>query len=286
MPELPEVESVARLLRDELPVRLGGRINSVAVLDHKVFSGTPAEDVAERLTGAEFVSIGRHGKYLLCGMKSKGRDFSLVLHLRMTGRISVVSPGTAPGRHTRFTLGTEQGGVLMFDDPRRFGRAWMVDGTRQVVPGLGPDALAVTLEEFTGRIAGRGRHIKALLLDQSFVAGIGNIYADEILFRSGQHPCGDSSRLDGSQIARLHAATVSVLGLAVEVGGANIDGVFKAGRFKVEVYGRAGLPCYVCGEPIRKIRVCQRGTHFCPACQPTPAAGRQYAGCLTGLVGR
>jgi formamidopyrimidine-DNA glycosylase len=157
--------------------------------------------------------------------------------------------------------------ALRFDDPRKFGRVWVVDDPALVIGDLGPDALTVECAEFAARLAGHRRQLKPLLLDQSFVAGIGNIYADEALFRAGLHPLANSAELAATDITRLHAAVISVMEEAVAAQGANIDGVFKAGSYIVRVYGRKGAPCRLCGSAISKIRVGQRGTCFCPHCQ-------------------
>jgi formamidopyrimidine-DNA glycosylase len=185
----------------------------------------------------------------------------------MTGRLFLVPESDAVERHTRLALFLDHGRVLRFDDPRKFGRVWLCDDPATVMGDLGPDALTVGPDEFTARLAGHRRQVKPLLLDQSFIAGIGNIYADESLHRAGLHPLRNSADLLPEEALRLYAAIVSVLGEAVEVGGANIDGVFKAGSFAVAVYGREGAPCRVCGTAISKIRVGQRGTHYCGQCQ-------------------
>jgi formamidopyrimidine-DNA glycosylase len=161
----------------------------------------------------------------------------------------------------------DNGCAVRFDDPRKFGRVWLTVDAASVTGALGPDALDVSLQDFAARLAAHRRQIKPLLLDQSFVAGIGNIYADECLYRAGIHPCTISAVLSPDRVQRLHAAVVSVLGEAVAAQGANIDGVFKAGSFIVSVYGRDGQACRTCGTPVSKIRVGQRGTHFCPHCQ-------------------
>ena len=267
MPELPEVESVARLLRGHLSTSLSGTVSQVEVFDHKLFATCTAAEAIDRLSGSRFCTIDRHGKYLLCAMERSGCHFWLVVHLRMTGRMQIVGAEGEANRHTRLRIQMSDGSSLLFDDPRRFGQCWLVDDPSSMISKLGPDALTVTSADFEYRLRKYRRQIKPLLLDQDFVAGIGNIYADEILFRSGIHPCCDSSHLTGDQITRLHGFVRSVLAQAVDEKGANIDGVFKAGMFQVAVYGRDGEPCDVCGTPIQKIRLGQRGTHFCPVCQ-------------------
>jgi len=269
MPELPEVESVVRTLRDGRPSLVGARIRSVLPVWPGVFSPNSPDAAPAQLEGCCVASIGRLGKYMIFALDCPGRpSLSLVIHLRMTGRLFLVPESVAIERHTRLALMLDGGLALRFDDPRKFGRVWLTDDPETVTAGMGPDALTVGLDEFAARLAGHRRQLKPLLLDQSFVAGIGNIYADESLHRAGLHPLRTSSGLLPDEVRRLHAAVISVLGEAVAAGGANIDGVFKAGSFVVTVYGREGAPCRTCGTPISKIRVGQRGTHFCGQCQP------------------
>jgi len=268
MPELPEVESVVRTLRDGFPALTGLRITSVNIVWNGVVSDC-YDDIADAaLEGYCFASIARHGKYLLFCLACPGKQTRvLIIHLRMTGRLFLVPHNSAIERHTRLVLILDSGLALRFDDPRKFGRVWLVDDPAVIIGGLGPDALTLSCADFAARLAGHRRQLKPLLLDQSCVAGIGNIYADESLFRAGLHPLVIASELTPADIHRLHAAVTSVLAEAVEAQGANIDGVFKAGSFVVSVYGRTGAPCRVCGTAVSKIRVGQRGTHYCPHCQ-------------------
>jgi formamidopyrimidine-DNA glycosylase len=268
MPELPEVESLVRSLRAGNPSLIGSRIRSVEVVWPGVLSQHSYAVDPAQLEGCCFASIGRLGKYLIFSLNCPGKQSRfLVVHLRMTGRLFLVPDCAAVERHTRLALILDHGRALRFDDPRKFGRVWLVNDPETVTGGMGPDALTVGPDEFSLRLAGYRRQLKPLLLDQSFVAGIGNIYADESLYRAGLHPLTNSADLQPDETRRLHAAIRSVLGEAVEAGGANIDGVFKAGRFVVNVYGREGAPCRICGTAISKIRVGQRGTHFCGHCQ-------------------
>lgn len=271
MPELPEVESVIRSLRDCTPALQGMVINSVDILSDSIVSGTSPEIFSAELVGMTFSSISRHGKYLVFSMTKTGIrsiESCLIVHLRMTGRLFLVAQGQAVEKHTRMSLLLDDGFALRFDDPRRFGRVWLVDNPAEVLSGLGPDALSVNPDLFKSRISTYQRQIKPLLLDQSFLAGIGNIYADEILFRAGIHPLVSTLFLSDPDIERLYRAIHDVLAEAVESNGANIDGVFGEGGFIVSVYGRGGKPCPKCGSAIVKIRVGQRGTHICPLCQP------------------
>lgn len=269
MPELPEVESVVRTLRDGLPTLIGLRIASVNVVWSGVISDRYSRFDDAVLENCSFSSISRSGKYLLFHLECPGNTFRvLIIHLRMTGRLFLVPHNEAVERHTRLALMLDKGLALRFDDPRKFGRVWLVDDPVCVIGGLGPDALTLDFAAFSASLTRHRRQLKPLLLDQSCVAGIGNIYADESLYRAGLHPLAIASELAPDDIRRLHAAITSVMEEAVAAQGANIDGVFKAGSFVVSVYGREGAPCRTCGTTISKIRVGQRGTHFCRNCQP------------------
>ena len=272
MPELPEVESIIRTLRNSSPALIGRHIKAVDVLWSGAVSGCYSSDLQAALEGSVFVSLGRHGKFLILELEAKNRSGKqfLIIHLRMTGRLSLVPLNQAVDRHTRLVFLLDRGLALRFDDPRKFGRLWLVNDPAEVTASLGPDALSVSYNEFAERFAAHRRQLKPLLLDQSFLAGIGNIYADESLFRSKLHPLTISSDLSPDEVRRLHCVIIAVLEEAVAVNGANIDGVFKAGEFVVNVYGREGYPCPVCRSPVVKIRVAQRGTHICPQCQSMP----------------
>jgi len=268
MPELPEVESVVRTLQSGSPSLIGLRVLSVLPVWTGVISQDPKSADLAQLENFSFSSIGRLGKYLIFYLECDSkRPLCLIVHLRMTGRLFLVPESEAVEKHTRLSLMLDQGQVLRFDDPRKFGRVWLVDDSEMVTGGLGPDALSIAADQFAARISVCRRQLKPLLLDQSFVAGIGNIYADESLHRAGLHPLANSADLLPDEVLGLHAAILSVLKEAVLAGGANIDGVFKAGSFVVNVYGREGSPCRICGTPISKIKVGQRGTHFCGQCQ-------------------
>jgi len=271
MPELPEVESVVQALRDYSPPLIGRTVEQVQVLWDGVLTGTSVKVLRHQLQGALFSSIQRVGKFMLFGLDlnvdGQSRRRYLVIHLRMTGRLSLFPLRESVERHTRLVLLLDHCIALRFDDPRKFGRVWLLDDPAEVIGSLGPDALTVEFEQFANRFASHNRQLKPLLLDQSFIAGIGNIYADESLFRAGLHPLTVSRSLSSTEVHHLYTAVISVLSEAVAAKGANIDGVFKAGCFQVAVYGRQGLPCPVCGTAIVKSRVAQRGTHFCPVCQ-------------------
>ncbi|MEI6213542.1 MAG: DNA-formamidopyrimidine glycosylase [Desulfuromonadales bacterium] len=271
MPELPEVEGVRRTLRDGNPSLIGKVILSVDVIWDGVVAGSEKSEFSSLITGRQFTGIDRHGKYLLFQLTAAGSDsppLFLVVHLRMTGRLTILPQGSLMGRHARLAVTLDSGDMLTFDDPRKFGRVWLVNSPDTVKSCLGPDALTVDENTFLCQIRNHRRRIKALLLDQSVIAGVGNIYADESLFRARIHPETVSDRLAEKQLKVLYRAVTGVMKEAVDLHGANIDGVFKEGGFIVSVYGQTGRPCPVCGTPIVKIRSGQRGTHFCPRCQP------------------
>lgn len=271
MPELPEVESVLRSLRDGVPSLQSRVISRVCILWDGLLSNKSPESFNSELEGMTFSTFGRYGKYLILGLQKSGinsRKSFLIVHLRMTGRLFLVKTRFAIERHTRMVLMLDNDLALRFDDPRKFGRVWLVDEPADVISGLGPDALTVSYDDFKSRIYSCNRQVKPLLLDQSFVAGIGNIYADESLFRAGIHPLTPSLTLTDKDVVRLFNSIGEVLEEAVKYSGANIDGVFGEGDFIVSVYRRTGKPCPKCGTIIIKTRISQRGTHICPTCQP------------------
>lgn len=250
---------------------MGTTIAGVTLLRPTVVGGDQTTELfRDVVVGRTFREIFRHGKYLFFRLHHL-RDTKpcwMALHLRMTGRLFLVPAAAERAAHTRCIFHLDTGHALRFDDPRAFGRIWLVSHPSEVTAGLGPDALTVPEKLFLERLAGHRRQLKPLLLDQSFVAGLGNIYVDESLFRAGLHPLQPAAHLRSPEQRRLYQSVHTVLREAVSCKGANIDGVFEAGCFPVAVYGRHGLPCQVCGSTIQKLRVGQRGTHLCPSCQP------------------
>lgn len=258
MPELPEVETVVRTLS---PYLLGRKIVSARFTSRFVTPGDRAK-LARQVAGRRIESIARRGKFIVIGL-DRGQ---LVVHLGMTGKL--LSAGV-PTIHTygNFTL---DDGVLLYDDPRQFGRIEWGDAR---VKKLGPEPLEIGLAEFSARLKSRKTRVKPLLLNQAFLAGLGNIYVDEILFASGIHPLANASRLSAARAARLHQAIVEIITLAIEHRGSSISDYVDAdgnrGNFQMlhRVYGRDGEACTVCGTPIKKAVVASRGTHYCPVCQ-------------------
>jgi formamidopyrimidine-DNA glycosylase len=260
MPELPEVETVVRTVT---PYLVGRRILEAHFTSKFVTPGN-RKTLASRVTGRTIHSVSRRGKFIVVELDQG----TLAINLGMTGNLLA---GGKAGQHTHgyFTL---DDGVLLYNDPRQFGRIEWSAGPAKRVAKLGPEPLEISLEEFQKRMKRRAR-LKALLLNQTFLAGVGNIYADESLFRAGVHPLAMAQRLSSSRVARLHQAIRELLTEAIEHRGSSIsdyrDAQGEPGGFQLlhKVYGRDGEPCTVCGTPIRKTLVAQRGTHYCPKCQ-------------------
>jgi formamidopyrimidine-DNA glycosylase len=258
MPELPEVETVVRSVAPHL---IGRRIVSARFTSKFVTPGDRAK-LARRLSGRRIESVVRRGKFIVITLDQGG----LAVHLGMTGKLLVAGVETAH-THGVFTL---DDGVLLYEDPRQFGR---IEWGHTRVAKLGPEPLTIGLAEFTANLKKRKTRIKALLLNQAFLAGLGNIYVDEILFTSGIHPLAQASKISAARAAKMHQAMVETLTLAIEHRGSSISDYVDAdgnrGNFQIlhRVYGREGEPCMNCGAPIKKTVVAGRGTHFCPKCQ-------------------
>ena len=272
MPELPEVETVARGLRASLVGRtvVGAEVRWAR-------SVVPPDPVAfgQRLTGRTVLDVGRRGKWVVIAL---GGDDTLLVHLRMSGRLVLESEVCLDDRHLRVLLLLDDGRRLHFADQRKFGRMVLTTNPQDVLGDLGPEPLA---DDFTAARLGemlarrRGR-IKPLLLNQRFLAGMGNIYADESLWRAGVHPLRRADTLAPTEVRRLHQAIQAVLRAAIVSGGTTLpDRAYqrangRSGEFadRLAVYGREGQPCLRCGTSVERIRVSQRGTHFCAQCQP------------------
>jgi formamidopyrimidine-DNA glycosylase len=275
MPELPEVETVVGELRPHL---VGRRILGADVLWHRTIAMPDPVTFAARLHGTQITGLGRRGKYLLFTLDSGD---VLIIHLRMTGRLEIV-PGDSPvrtGPHVRARFDLSGGESLVFTDARKFGRIWLAREPEEVLGSLGPEPLDWQFDaaRLAGQIRRRRVAIKALLLDQSVVAGIGNIYADEALFLAGIHPLRPGCSLTDGEIDRLRDAIRQVLQEAISQQGTTLRdyrppyGLEGAYQHQLRVYQQTGRPCPRCGTTIERIRVTQRSTHFCPHCQPRSA---------------
>ncbi|MBP6788309.1 MAG: bifunctional DNA-formamidopyrimidine glycosylase/DNA-(apurinic or apyrimidinic site) lyase [Candidatus Promineofilum sp.] len=269
MPELPEVETFVRALRRPLV----GRTIVGATNDWPRHIVAPLPDeLAARIAGRRIEAIDRRGKYLVFTLSD---DENLIIHLKMTGHLSVVPADTPPDPYAHTVFALDDGRELRFRDPRKFGRVYLLRDPAGVLGPLGPEPLAdaFTADELAARLAGRRRVLKPLLLDQTFIAGIGNIYADEALFDAKLLPTRRSETLSAEEIAALHAAIRKVLALGIDREGASISSYVKADGEKgdmqnaVAVFRRTGQNCYTCGGPIERIVLGGRSTHFCPNCQ-------------------
>lgn len=261
MPELPEVETVVRTLR---PAIIGRRILNAEFTQLRVLIGSPQKTM-KALAGRRIQSIERHGKFIAIRL-DKG---FLVVHLGMTGKL-LVNAEKSKWTHAIFTL---DDGMLHYDDQRQFGRIEYGDELPERVAALGPEPLEVSFDDFRQRLRERKSAIKAVLLNQAVVRGVGNIYADEALFRAGVHPKKPAASLSKDRMARIYNAMREVLSEAIASRGSSVsnyvDAEGRKGSFQQShrVYQRTGEPCVKCGTKIKRILVAQRGTHFCPKCQ-------------------
>ena len=281
MPELPEVETVARDLRRHLlpsdgeagPVITGARVSWVRTLRDE----DPARFVAG-VTGRRIEAVGRRGKQLIVDLSD---GVFLTVHLKMTGQLFVVPASTPRDPYERFALALDDGREVRFRDIRKFGRLGLYGADDDPFDDVGPEPLdpRFTLREFRTRIRGRRARLKPLLVDQAFIAGIGNIYADEALWRSKLHPLRSARSLRPADERRLYRDIVEILSEAVERRGSSIDDYTAPDgdgemQERLDVYQRTGQPCHRCGRPIRRIVIGIRATHFCSWCQRLPAAER------------
>ena len=266
MPELPEVETIIRGLRPHVE---GRRIANVEFRWARTCTGDPDATV-KGLRGQTITRLDRHGKYIVFGLEKKGEESVLVVHLRMTGNFLV---DTDPGPWTRAVLTLEGGPALTFNDIRKFGRWQWSPELPARLRELGPEPLEITEDDFLDRLRSRSSQAKAVLMNQEFLRGLGNIYADEALFRSRIHPRANTARVGPTRARRLHKAIQEVLCDAIAQGGSTVvnyvnsegsQGYFQLHAF---VYGKTGQPCKVCGSPISKTIVASRSTHFCSKCQ-------------------
>lgn len=276
MPELPEVETTARLVRPDL---VGRRIRSVEVDWVRTLGGQDPYEFTEALVGATIVTVDRRAKWVRIALTRRGKPAGTVLvHLRMTGRLMVLPTREPAPDWRRVSLQLDRG-TLHFVDVRKFGRMEFFEDPAERLGELGPEPLGDTFTAswFRTALRSRRRALKPLLLDQTFLAGLGNIYVDESLFRAGLHPLRRSDRVPPRQADLLHRAIREILVAAIEREGSSFDGFYRTpegqpGGYQhlFQVYGRDGQPCRVCERTLKRIVVGSRGTHFCTRCQPTP----------------
>jgi formamidopyrimidine-DNA glycosylase len=267
MPELPEVETIANGVNQRVR---GHRIVSVWTSGMPQTFKSPEVEIEAALAGTVIEGVRRVGKTIVMTVARKGKRAEFLVHLGMTGRLLVSERDVPLAAHTHAVLSLEDGREVRFVDPRRFGRLSVV---QDAYAGPGVEPTTIGDEEFAALFKGRKLAIKAALLNQSLLHGVGNIYADESLFRAGIRPTRQAGRLTKVELKRLREALQAVLKRAIKLGGSSVsdyvDAEGMSGYFQIEhkVYGRGGEPCTVCGAPIKKIVVGGRGTHYCARCQ-------------------
>jgi len=270
MPELPEVETIARNLREG---RLGLQVPGQVIVDisndwERQIAAPDWKTFRCKLRGQTILDVQRRGKYLVFPC-TKG---TLLIHLRMSGDILLVDHQEPAGGHEHTVFHFASGWSMRFSNTRKFGRVWYLEDPAEIYDRLGPEPLG---SEFTAdwlytELTKRRRKIKPLLMDQTFLAGMGNIYTDETLHRAHIHPERTSDTLSRQEAESLWQNIRSTIEEGILRQGASIDWIYRGGDFQntFQVYRRTGLPCPTCGTPVERILVGQRSTHFCPKCQP------------------
>lgn len=289
MPELPEVETIARELR---PLLVGRRITSAWYDWPNQIKHPAPERFVEQVVGREILDVDRRAKWLVLSLTDNA---VLIIQVKMTGVLDVVAPDTPQDRHVHAVFGLDDGTQLRMRDTRKFGRLGLyrrdeagnilaADDARELFADHGPEPLdpQFTLRDFRRRLRARKARMKPLLMDQEFLAGVGNIYADEALWRARIHPLRSAASLNPGQERELYHALREVLTEAIERRGSSVDdyrapgGTGEMQNF-LNVYGRTGKPCPRCGRPTRRIVISARSTHFCSWCQRLPANQRSDA---------
>ena len=270
MPELPEVETIKNEL---LPHVIGRQITDVTLLWDRMVRQSEVAEFHSRLVGQRITNASRRGKYLIFNLSNNDQ---LILHLKMSGSLLTKSKSAEADKYTRAIFYLDEEIAIHFCDPRKFGAIWLVKDKDEVVGKLGPEPLEpdFTPELLAELLKNRVAPIKALLCDQHFIAGIGNMYADEALFLAKIHPLRPGGSLSPAETRRLHNAIRQVLQTAIGNKGASIANYYRPGgeqgtaHLEFKVAHRRGENCPICDTPIERIRVRNRGTYFCPKCQP------------------
>jgi formamidopyrimidine-DNA glycosylase len=264
MPELPEVETIARKLKPDL---IGRKIISADLYWSRTLEVPSPKKFKEQIKGQRIEAVGRRAKYFMLHLS----DFKLLIHLRMSGDLLIKDSTIRPEKHDRLRLKLSNNTALVFNDTRKFGRVWLTTNLDEVIGKLGPEPLSqgFTPQWLFTALHSKHRQLKPLLLDQTFLAGLGNIYTDESLNIAKLHPNVLSDSVTAKQAEALHEAIRSVLEEGIRRNGASFDWVYRGGDFQnhFRVYDRAGKPCPRCGTEIIRLVVGQRGTHICPKCQ-------------------
>jgi len=271
MPELPEVETIKNELQPHI---IGHRITGVTLFWEGLVRQPSVEEFCTRLIGQRLTEVARRGKYLIFSLTS-GK--ALIIHLKMTGSLLLKSALAEPDKFIRAILHLDGETQLRFRDPRKLGVMWLVEDASPIIGKLGPEPLEAefTPQILAQRLTNRTAPLKALLCDQGFIAGIGNMYADEALFAARIHPLRSGKSLYPDEVKCLHSTIQRVLWSAIKNKGASVENYFRpngelgTAHFQFQVAHRlSGKLCPVCGTPIERIVVRNRGTYFCPKCQP------------------
>jgi formamidopyrimidine-DNA glycosylase len=271
MPELPEVETIRNNLRlgtAHNPAIIGMIIGGGQLLWGGCLVKPTEEEFLHHLVGQNIQEVGRRGKYLVFSLSRE----VMLIHLGMSGDLLVEPSFCALAPHYRLVLDFESGQRLAFNDPRKFGRVWLLEDPTEVLDSLGPEPLDLEMNAqiLFERLHRHRRQLKPLLMDQGFLAGMGNIYTDEALHLAHLHPLRLSHLLSFQEVERLWESIRQILQEGIKRNGSSIDWVYRGGDFQnyLRVYQRTGKPCPECGAPIKRFMLGQRGTHFCPICQP------------------
>ena len=267
MPELPEVETIKNELSPNI---IGRRFTDITICDTKPVKQPSADEFRGKLIGQSINLLERRGKYLIFCLSGRA---TLVIHLKMTGSLLLNPEQT--DRYARVIFHLDDGSRLVFTDRRRLGALWLLENEQAVVGKLGPEPLdpAFTVDTLAERLCRRQAPLKAVLLDQGFIAGIGNMYADEALFAAKTHPLRKANSLSPKELKKLHKAIVNVLRLAIDSKGASVDtykrpdGGLGTAHDHFNVAHRGGMPCPICGTPIQRLALRNRGSYFCLKCQ-------------------
>jgi formamidopyrimidine-DNA glycosylase len=270
MPELPEVETIVRGLKRTV---LGKKIKAIKIVPSRVLQNNPGY-LKQNLTGLKIMSVKRRGKNII--LQLSGGNLILI-HLGMTGNLIYLKRPAPLKKHDHLNMEFSDKSQLRYNDPRKFGKFKLVKSTRIENIGdlksLGPEPLEITENDFIRLVQTRKGRIKSTLLNQKFIAGIGNIYADEVLFEAKIHPEEKPCNISPNRLKKLHQAIQKILKKAIKSGGSSIDNYLdiegRQGLFQLQhkVYGKKGRPCLRCGTKIKRIVVSQRSSYFCPECQ-------------------
>ncbi len=267
MPELPEVESTVRRIKPELTGKI---LRKITVDWTNMAPGMNIDKVSRACKGACVEDVLRRGKYIIISVVGSDEERHIILHQKMSGRLKVYHKSSSRTVYDHVILEFDDGAELRLTDPRKFGRIYVVPHYEEALNSLGPEPLSksFTQQQLSRILKKRKGAMKALLLNQSFIAGLGNIYVDEILWRAGIHPLRSAHEVTEQEVTALHRHIKEVLRAAIKAHGTDFgDGVIYGGAYRPAVYGRDGEDCLKCSRKLLKLKVAGRGTHICAFCQ-------------------